>query len=213
MADPTPWIVAEDAGAARKHAPATLRNRMAIADVLRAVLPRSGTVLEIASGSGEHAAYFAGEFPALDWQPSDPDRDALTSIAAWCAGLPNVLPPLDLDAAAASWPVSQADAVLCINMVHISPWRATLGLMAGSAQVLAVDAPLILYGPFLRDDVPTAPSNLGFDESLRARDPAWGIRSVAAVSQAATDFTLDQTIEMPANNLMLVFRRVQAITA
>ena len=181
---------------------------MAIADVLREELPRSGTVLEIASGSGEHAAYFAGEFPALEWQPSDPDSAALTSIAAWCAGIANVLPPLDLDAAAPVWPVSRADAVLCINMVHISPWHATLGLMAGATRVLKTDAALILYGPFLRDDVPTAPSNLAFDESLRARDPAWGIRSVSAVTDAGPAFALDRTIEMPANNLMLVFRRL-----
>lgn len=191
----------------RRHAPATLRNRMAIADVLREVLPRSGTVLEIASGSGEHAAYFAGEFPALAWQPSDPDSAALTSIAAWCEGIENVLPPLDLDAAVSAWPVSEADAVVCINMLHISPWEATLGLMTGAGRVLARGAPLILYGPFLRDDVPTAPSNLAFDESLRARDPAWGIRSIAAVAAAGTGFTLERAIEMPANNLMLVFRR------
>lgn len=191
----------------RRHAPATLRNRMAIADVLREVLPRSGTVLEIASGSGEHAAYFAGEFPALAWQPSDPDPAALTSIAAWCEGIENVLPPLDLDAAVSAWPVSEADAVVCINMLHISPWEATLGLMTGAGRVLARGAPLILYGPFLRDDVPTAPSNLAFDESLRARDPAWGIRSIAAVAAAGTGFTLERAIEMPANNLMLVFRR------
>ncbi len=181
---------------------------MAIADVLRAELPRAGTVLEIASGSGEHAAYFAGEFPALAWQPSDPDRAALTSIAAWCDGIENVLPPLDLDAAAPLWPVARADVVVCINMVHISPWAATLGLMAGAARVLDPGAPLLLYGPFLRDDVPTAPSNIAFDESLRARDPAWGIRSVEAVAQAAEGFALDRTIELPANNVMLVFRRL-----
>ena len=206
MADPTPWIAAEAEGE-RKHAPATLRNRMVIADVLRETLPSAGTVLEIASGSGEHAAYFAGEFPALDWQPSDPEGAALISIAAWCDGIGNVLPPLDLDAAAPVWPISRADAVVCINMVHISPWDATLGLMAGAARVLDVGAPLILYGPFLRDDVPTAPSNLTFDESLRARDPAWGIRSLEAVVGAATAFALARTIEMPANNLMLVLRR------
>ncbi len=180
---------------------------MAIADVLRDVLPRSGTVLEIASGSGEHAAYFAGEFPALDWQPSDPDAAARGSIAAWCDGIENVRPPLDLDAAAPCWPVDRADAILCVNMVHISPWDATLGLMAGAARVLAAGAPLILYGPFLQEDVPAAPSNLAFDESLRARDPRWGIRSVEAVRTAATGFMLDPIIAMPANNLMLVFRR------
>ena len=206
MADPTPWIASEAAGE-RKHAPATLRNRMAIADVLRATLPRAGTVLEIASGSGEHVAYFAEEFPALDWQPSDPSDAARMSIAAWCDGIANVAAPLDLDAAAQDWPISRSDAVLCINMLHFSPWDATLGLMAGAAHLLDAGAPLLVYGPFLRDGVPTAPSNLAFDESLRARDPAWGIRSVEAVAGVATGFTLDQVIEMPANNLMLLFRR------
>ncbi len=180
---------------------------MAIADTLRGVLPLSGTVLEIASGSGEHAAYYAGEFPALDWQPSDPDPAARVSIAAWCDGIANVLPPLAIDAAATVWPVDRADAVLCINMVHISPWEATLGLMTGAARLLPAGAPLILYSPFLRDDVPMAPSNLQFDESLRARDPRWGIRSVDAVREAAAGFVLDATIAMPANNLTLVFRR------
>ncbi|MEG3178592.1 DUF938 domain-containing protein [Sphingomonas sp. RB3P16] len=204
-----PWIPAEAGVEARRHAPATLRNRMAIADTLRDVLPLSGTVLEVASGSGEHAAYFAGEFPALDWQPSDPDPSARVSIAAWCDGIDNVLPPLEIDAAAAAWPVDRADAVLCINMVHISPWEATLGLMAGAGRLLAAGAPLILYGPFLQDGVETAPSNLEFDDSLRARDPRWGIRSVEAVREAATGFELDQTIAMPANNLLLVFRRTE----
>lgn len=180
---------------------------MAIADTLRGVLPLSGAVLEIASGSGEHAAYFAGEFPALDWQPSDPDADARVSIAAWCDGIDNVLPPLDIDAVSATWPVERADAVLCINMVHISPWEATIGLMAGAARVLSAGSPLILYGPFLQYDVPTAQSNLQFDASLRARDPRWGIRSVDAVRGAAAGFALDATIAMPANNLLLVFRR------
>lgn len=206
MTGPASWIAAETAGE-RKHAPATLRNRVAIADVLRAVLPRSGTVLEIASGSGEHAAYFAGEFPALEWQPSDPDGAALTSITAWCDGIDNILPPIDLDAAAPAWAVSHADAVLCVNMLHISPWAATLGLMAGAARVLEPGAPLLVYGPFLQANVPTAPSNIAFDESLRARDPAWGIRSVGTVAEAASGFALERTIEMPANNLMLVFRR------
>ncbi|WP_426257941.1 DUF938 domain-containing protein [Sphingomonas sp. DC1600-2] len=191
----------------RRHAPATLRNRMAIADVLRETLPSAGLVLEIASGSGEHAAYFAQEFPALDWQPSDPDPDARRSIGAWCEGIANVLPPLDLDAAAGTWPVAGADAVLCVNMVHISPWDATLGLLAGAAKLLPPDAPLILYGPFLQAGVPTAPSNLAFDESLRARDSRWGLRSVEAVTAAATSFSLDQCLAMPANNLLLVFCR------
>lgn len=207
MTAPAPWIPGEAGEEARRHAPATLRNRMAIADVLREVLPRSGVVLEVASGSGEHAAYFAQEFPALDWQPSDPDPDARRSIGAWCEGIANVLPPLDLDAAAGTWPIARADAVLCVNMVHISPWDATLGLLAGAAKLLPPGAPLILYGPFLQAGVPTAPSNLAFDESLRARDSRWGLRSVEAVTAAATSFSLDQCLAMPANNLLLVFRR------
>lgn len=207
MTTPVPWIPGEAGEDARRHAPATLRNRMAIADVLRDVLPRSGVVLEVASGSGEHAAYFAQEFPALDWQPSDPDPDARRSIGAWCEGIANVLPPLDLDAAAGTWPIARADAVLCVNMVHISPWDATLGLLAGAAKLLPQDVPLILYGPFLQAGVPIAPSNLAFDESLPARDLRWGLRSVEAVTAAATSFSLDQCLAMPANNLLLVFRR------
>lgn len=207
MADPTPWIVAEDQGEVRKHAPATLRNRGAIAEVLRGLLPPAGLVLEIASGSGEHVAYFAEEFPALDWQPSDPDATALASIAAWSAGLRNVRLPLMIDAAADVWPVAAADALLCINMVHIAPWAATLGLLAGARRLLAPGGPLILYGPFLQSDVPTAPSNAAFDASLRARDPAWGLRALEEVAAAARDFTLEQVIAMPANNLVVVLRR------
>jgi len=208
MADPTPWNVAEDRSDVRKHAPATLRNREAIAAVLVEELTVKGLVLEVASGSGEHVAHFAREFPGHIWQPSDPDASGRASIAAWCEGLTNVLPPLDLDAASADWPIERADAVLCINMVHISPWEATLGLVAGAARILPRGAPLILYGPFLRADVPLAPSNAAFDESLRSRDPRWGLRSVEAVRDAALGFTLDRVVEMPANNLTLVFRRV-----
>lgn len=209
MADPTPWIVAEDIGDVRKHAPATLRNRDAIAEVLMEVLPPTGLVLEIASGSGEHAAHFAARLPGHDWQPSDPDQSALASIAAWCAGLGNVRAPIAIDAAAPDWGVDRADAVLCINMAHISPWAASLGLMAGAARLLASNSPLILYGPFRRHCVPTAPSNEAFDESLRVRDPAWGLRAVEAMTEAALaqGFSFDQLIEMPANNLVLVYRR------
>lgn len=208
MADPTPWIVAEDTGDVKKHAPAALRNRGAIAEALRADLPAAGLVLEVASGSGEHAAYFADAFPTLDWQPSDPDATALASIAAWSEGLANVRPPLMLDAAATPWPVAAADAVLCINMVHIAPWEATLGLIAGARRLLAIGAPLILYGPYRRAGVPTAESNEAFDASLKSRDPRWGLRTVEAVSEAASGFALDRLVEMPANNLLLVYRRV-----
>ena len=207
MADSTPWIVAEQGSEVRKHAPATLRNRGAIAEVLRGVLPPGGLILEVASGSGEHVAYFAEEFPALDWQPTDPDPTALASIAAWSEGLANVRPAMMLDAAVAVWPVAQADAILCINMVHIAPWEATIGLVAGAARLLSPDAPLILYGPFRRAGVATAESNEAFDQSLKSRDPRWGLRDVEAVVAAASGFALDSLIEMPANNLILVLRR------
>jgi hypothetical protein len=196
----------------RRHAPATARNRDPILDVLRGVLPARGIVLEIASGSGEHAVHFARALPGLTFQPTDPDPDALTSIAAWGAesGLPNLRPPLLLDAAAQAWPVEAADAILCINMIHISPWRATEGLLAGAARLLAPGAPLTLYGPYRRDGVPTAPSNEAFDASLRARDPAWGLRQLedVAVLAEAAGFGPPAVFEMPANNLSVVFRRL-----
>ncbi|WP_448663619.1 DUF938 domain-containing protein [Sphingomonas sp. CJ20] len=194
---------------AKRHAPATARNREPIADVLAQVLPASGTVLEIASGSGEHCAHFAGQFPHLEWQPSDPDPDALASIAAWCAGLANVRAPMALDAAMPDWPAARADAVLCINMVHISPWTATLGLMAGAGRLLAPGAPLILYGPYRRQGVETAPSNEAFELWLKERDPAFGLRHLeeVAAAAAAQGLVLERVAEMPANNLMPVFRR------
>ena len=209
MADSLPWIAAEAGTEARKHAPATLRNREPIADAFADLLPASGTVLEIASGSGEHVAYLAGRYPGLRWQPSDPDPAALASIAAWCEGLKNVAAPLELDAAAPVWPTVAADAIFCANMVHIAPWDAALGLIAGAGRVLAPGAPLILYGPFTRADVPTAPSNLAFDDSLKARDSRWGLRAVEAMDAVADQHGLarERLIEMPANNLMLVWRR------
>ncbi|MBB5707272.1 DUF938 domain-containing protein [Sphingopyxis panaciterrulae] len=196
---------------ARRHAPATLRNRDAIAAVLGEWLPAEGMVLEIASGSGEHVVHFAAAFSQLRWQPSDSDPDALVSIAAWSAeaGPANVAPPLSLDAAAADWPLDRADAVLCINMVHISPWAAALGLMTGSAALLGSGAPLILYGPYLDPEVPTAPSNLDFDANLRARNPDWGLRDLERVKAAAIEAGLvfAERRAMPANNLMLLFRK------
>ncbi|MBY0306280.1 MAG: DUF938 domain-containing protein [Sphingomonas sp.] len=209
MADPTPWIVAEDSGAVRKHAPATERNRAAIAAVLADVLPVQGLVLEIASGSGEHIGYFAHMLCGHEWQPSDPDATARASIASWTTGLANVRAPIDIDAAAPGWAIDRAEAVLCINMIHISPWAATLGLMAGAARLLPPGGPLITYGPYRQDGVETAPSNEAFDQSLRARDPAWGLRSVQSVTEAAKAHGLifDRLIDMPANNLMLVYRK------
>ena len=208
---PAPWTPQGDGPDPRRHAPATLRNRDAIATVLRDELPDAGLVLEVASGSGEHAVHFAVTFPALDWQPSDPDPAALASIAALRgdANLPNLRAPLLLDAASADWPIDVADALLCINMVHISPWAATLGLLARGAQLLAPGAPLILYGPYVEDDVPTAPSNLAFDRSLKDRNPQWGLRTLTDVDRAAADVGLARSrrVAMPANNLMLIYRR------
>ncbi len=208
MADPTPWIVAEDSGGVRKHAPATLRNREAIAAELAVLLPERGIVLEVASGSGEHAAYFAERFPALTFIPSDPDAAARASIASWCAGLPNVAPPLAIDAAAGDWPIAAADAVLCINMVHISPWEATLGLFRTCANLLPSGGRLILYGPYRRAGVPIAPSNAAFDRSLKARDPRWGLRDIAEMTAAAArGLRFESLVEMPANNLLITYRR------
>ncbi|KAK0353363.1 MAG: DUF938 domain-containing protein [Pseudomonadota bacterium] len=208
---PAPWTPQGDGPDPRRHAPATLRNRDAIAAVLRNELPDAGLVLEVASGSGEHVVHFAVTFPALDWQPSDPDPAALASIAALRgdANLPNLRAPRLIDAADADWPIDAADALLCINMVHISPWGATLGLLARGAQLLAPGAPLILYGPYVEDDVPTAPSNLAFDRSLKDRNPQWGLRTLTDVDRAAADVGFDRTrrVAMPANNLMLVYRR------
>ncbi len=206
-----PWLAGEAPQQGdRRHAPATLRNREAIADVLADVLPKRGTVLEVASGSGEHVVHFAQAFPALDWQPSDPDPDALRSIAAWVAeaDLVNVAPPVRLDAGSDDWPVARADAILCINMVHISPWAATPGLLRGAARLLPPGGLLYLYGPYVRPGVETAPSNLAFDQSLRSRDPAWGLRDVADVQAAALaqGLWLEAVMPMPANNLSLIFR-------
>jgi SAM-dependent methyltransferase len=196
---------------ARRHAPATERNRAAILSVLERILPESGTVLEIASGSGQHAVYFAQARPMLRWQPSDPDPDARASIAAWreTAGAPNIAPPVDLDATAPVWPVERADAVLSINMIHIAPWAAARGLVAGAARLLAPGAPLFLYGPFRRDGHDFAPSNLAFDQDLRRRDPQWGVRRLEDVVEiaASAGFRLAEVVEMPANNLSVVLRR------
>jgi hypothetical protein len=195
----------------RRSAPAALRNREPIAEVLGEWLPDRGLVLEIASGTGEHAVHFAECFPQLDWQPSDIHEDSLSSISAWrgAAELPNLREPLVLDSAASDWPIQAADALLSINMVHISPWASALGLIAGAARVLPPGGPLILYGPWLKADLETAPSNLDFDSSLRRRNPDWGLRSVEEFEAAARESGLDleQTRTMPANNLMLLLCR------
>lgn len=196
---------------ARRHAPATERNRQPILAALKTALPGRGLVLEVASGSGQHAVFFAANLPGLVWQPTDRDAALRASIAAWRAGAgaPNLREPLALDACAADWPVAQADAVVCINMIHIAPWEATLGLMAGAARVLPPGGPLFLYGPFRRDGRHTAPSNAAFDESLRSQDPSWGVRDLEAVAAVAHDrgFRAGAVTGMPANNLSVVFRR------
>jgi hypothetical protein len=206
------WYAAGDGALAKRSAPSALRNRGAIADVVGQELPATGTVLEIASGSGEHIVHFARRFPALDWQPSDPDAIARSSIAAHAAEacLPNIHPPVDLDAACAVWPLNRADAILCINMTHISAWEATVGLFTTGGKLLSPGAPLILYGPYIREGYPTAPSNLAFDADLKARNSLWGIRKLEDVTGLAESvgFTLDSVHEMPANNLTVVYRRV-----
>jgi hypothetical protein len=198
--------------AAARTSPSTARNRDPILMVLRPRLPRSGTVLEIAAGAGEHAVYFAAALPHLQWRPTDPDAGALVSIGAWRshAALPNLLEPLQLDASdPAKWPVGPVDAVVTINMVHISPWAATEGLMRGAAERLPSGGLLYLYGPYLEDGVETAPTNLMFDESLKSRNPAWGLRRLADVQALAAGLglALEERIAMPANNLSLFFRR------
>jgi hypothetical protein len=194
---------------ARCHAPATMRNRDAILAALRQHLPQQGLVLEIASGTGEHAVHFAAGLPGLSFQPSDRDDRARTSINAWvrAARLPNLHPALALDTTAETWPIDTADAVFAANMIHIAPWAATLGLVAGAARLLPPGAPLILYGPFRRGGEHTAPSNAAFDADLRAHDPEWGVRDLEAVTEAATGFTAPLVEPMPANNFLLVFRR------
>jgi len=193
----------------KQYAPAAARNREPIREVLARALPTVGTVLTIAEGTGEHAVYFATAFPALTWQPSDRDDDALASIAAWRAeaALSNLCAPVRLDVTEAEWPVARADALTCINMIHISPWEATLGLFAGAARLLAPGALLYLYGPYRFNGI-TAPSNEAFDQSLRSRDPRWGLRDLQDLEAAATGFALRETVAMPANNHSLLFRRV-----
>lgn len=194
----------------KQSAPAAVRNREPIREVLARHLPPTGRVLTIAEGTGEHVVYLARSFPALTWLPTDRDVAALASITAWRAeaALDNILPAAQLDVTAAAWPVEHADAITCINMVHIAPWEAAVGLFSGAAQRLSRDALLYLYGPFRFDGAFTSPSNEAFDASLRARDARWGVRDVRDVERAATSFALRDIIAMPANNHSLVFRRL-----
>jgi SAM-dependent methyltransferase len=193
------------------HAAATERNRQPIVQVLRRVLPPTGLVLEIASGTGQHVAFFARELPALGWQPSDPSPVHLDSIRAWtvASAVDNVAAPLQLDVEVAPWPIARADAILNINMLHIAPWSAAEALFRGAAKLLAPAGVLFVYGPFKRDGRHTAESNARFDERLRAEDPRWGVRDLAEVQAvaAAAGFADPEVIAMPANNLSLVFRR------
>lgn len=194
----------------KRTAPAAARNREPILEVLRRVLPPRGLVLELASGSGEHAIYFAAALPGLTWQPTDVSADAVASVAAWRdeAGLPNLRPPLPLDATA-PWPVERADAVIAINLIHIAPWAVAEAVFAGAARVLVDDGALITYGPYRFAGAFTAPSNAAFDADLRARDPAWGVRDVVDLDALATrcGLTRVETVALPANNHVLVWRR------
>jgi cyclopropane fatty-acyl-phospholipid synthase-like methyltransferase len=195
-----------------RTSPATARNRQPILEVLRPRLTDGARVLEIASGAGEHAMFLAAALPGVHWQPTDRDAEALASIAAWrgVAGVETLAAPTRLDAAnAASWPKGPFEAVVCINMIHISPWAAAEGLMAGAGQVLTPGGRLFLYGPYIEAGVETAPSNLAFDESLKARDPAWGLRDMADVAAQAAQNGLKfaERIAMPANNLIVVFEK------
>ncbi|MEP0191489.1 MAG: DUF938 domain-containing protein [Erythrobacter sp.] len=212
MANPTSNGNAGQAGA-KQHAPATARNSEAILAVLQQELPEWGTVLEVASGSGEHAIYFAHNLSALSWLPSDPNDQALASITAYREDFEgiNLREPVTLDASQpATWPIIRADAIVCINMVHICPWAATEGLFKGAEQVLGeMDMPVVLYGPYIEQGVETMASNLRFDASLKSRNPKWGLRDVAAMDELASAHSFARTarIAMPANNLMLVYRR------
>lgn len=214
---PSPYLVVvsdETRAGRRHHAAAAARNTRPILDVLREVLPQEGRALEIASGTGQHAVAFAEAFPAFQWQPSDPDAAARDSIAAWAAetGLANLAPPIDLDVSDRGWPdlvSGDLDLIVCINMIHISPWQACEGLLAGAGSLLRPGGLLYLYGPYKRDGAHTAPSNAAFDESLRGRDPAWGIRDMSEVEAAAVRraLVLDKVAAMPANNFSLIFRK------
>jgi hypothetical protein len=208
VSGPQPFVF--EAGAeVKRHAPATERNRDVIAQTLACVLPTEGLILEVASGTGEHVVHFAKMFPALTWQPSDPDPIALASINAWRAdsNVPNVRPAMLLDASA-DWPIAQADAVVCINMTHISPWAATVGLLRNAARLLPQSAVLFIYGPYNQRDVPLADSNAAFDAALRQQNALWGLRFVEDIAAEAnvSGLHLDSVIDMPANNLSLIFR-------
>ncbi|GJH30072.1 DUF938 domain-containing protein [Caballeronia novacaledonica] len=197
--------------AVRRRAPAAERNRDAILSVLARVLPRSGVVLEIASGTGQHAVHCAAALPGIIWQPSDPDADARDSIAAWRAhaGLANLNTPLALDVLNDDWGIGNVAAIVCINMIHIAPWEAAESLFRGAGARLASGGVLYLYGPYRRNGAHTAPSNEAFDQQLRARDPRWGVRDMEAVAALGekAGLTLVETVAMPANNFSVMFEK------
>lgn len=196
----------------RREAPAAARNRQPILEVLQPRLPATGLVLEIASGTGEHVVHYAAARPELTFQPSDPDADARASVDDWVRtlGLKNVLPALEIDVTATVWPVERADAVLCCNMIHIAPWEAAIGLVNGAGRLLPRGGLFYLYGPYRRDGRHTAPSNEAFDTDLRRRNPAWGVRALEAVVDLTRTqgFSAPDIVEMPANNLSLLFNRL-----
>jgi len=195
----------------RRHSPAAERNQGPLLTELRRLLPPRGLALEIASGTGQHAAHFASGLPDWQWQPSDPEPAALASISAWCAGLANVRSPLRLDVTSPNWAgaPSGVDAIFCANMIHIAPWAACVGLMRGAARHLGSQGLLLTYGPYLVDGETTAPSNLTFDADLRTRNAAWGLRRLSDVAReaAAVGLALRERVAMPANNLLLVWHR------
>ena len=215
MTEPSfpPYNVGDLGSGAKRQAPAAARNVGPIGDVLADWLPAGGLVLEIASGTGEHALAFARRFRNLDWQPSDPDPDALASIAAWREeGSANLLPPLRLDVCEPAWPIDRAEALLCTNMVHISPWESSLGLLDGAGRLLGEGAPLILYGPWIEAGIEPVQSNVAFDHSLKSRDARWGLRLVEdfAAEAALRGLVLTDRRQMPSNNLMLRFEAKHA---
>ena len=206
------WKIGEQLADGRWVAPAAERNKGPILEVLQRILPPRGLVLEIGSGTGQHIVHFAKALSQLSWQPSDPDADNRRSIALWSRleELGNVKPPLELDARERPWPIGAADAIVCINVVHVSPWAATRALFDGAREVLPLGGVLFLYGPYRRGGRHTAPSNEKFDADLRAHDPEWGLRDIDELADVAarTGFTLAEIVDMPANNFSLVFRKL-----
>lgn len=196
---------------AKGFAPAAERNRQPILDVLRRVLPSAGLVLEVASGTGQHAIFFSEHLPSLRWQPTDASSEAVQSIGAWVdeTARENILAPLDLDVRSPQWPIAKADALVCINMIHISPWETTEALFHGASKLLAGGAPMVTYGPYRLQGEHTAPSNAAFDQSLRSRNARWGVRDIDELLELGvrTGFTLEERVSMPANNMTLVWTR------